>query len=114
MTKDLKPCPFCGGEDLSISVEGYVYCGNCDATGPSEFSPEQAEEHWNTRAAADPPATTSVYLDDREEALLLRLIRVTSAQLYHASGEGIGQVGSRIARAELDALALKLAPGKKD
>ena len=51
---ELKPCPFCGGKELSvISVLGedyYVECSSCTTCGPSGETYEEAIEAWNRRA----------------------------------------------------------------
>lgn len=50
---ELKPCPFCGGTDLSSGGDdkfaGY-HCKTCGATGPNHFKSHE----WNTRS----PQTT--------------------------------------------------------
>lgn len=53
----LKPCPFCGSDDVATSVGGdgwAVICKDCWAIGPecSEASPwgeEKCAEYWNRR-----------------------------------------------------------------
>ena len=61
MTRELKPCPFCGGEGKLKVADGilddftmfYCYCpnGKCIAGGTDWFkSREEAIEAWNTRA----------------------------------------------------------------
>ena len=51
MSEDLKPCPFCGGEDLASGGDdkfvGY-WCNNCQAQGPNHYGGSQ----WNTRTDA--------------------------------------------------------------
>ena len=51
---ELKPCPFCGGTQLTIiSVYGedcYVNCDACTTCGPSGETREEAIEAWNRRA----------------------------------------------------------------
>ena len=54
MSDELKPCPFCGSEDVSLEspADGYesrdVKCRNCLATGPGVIC------DWNDRTS--PPA----------------------------------------------------------
>lgn len=52
MNKKLKPCPFCGGNNLS--VEGvtfyWVECVDCNASIAGYETKEQAIEAWNRRA----------------------------------------------------------------
>lgn len=57
----LKPCPFCLGKNLELGFgtkdrEGtpyYLYCQDCGATGPWEYSPngrfsmDIAAKNWN-------------------------------------------------------------------
>ena len=53
MSDELKPCPFCGGENVTNEFDDpfyYVICGICGAS--SAFSDEEgAVRLWNTRAA---------------------------------------------------------------
>ena len=49
---ELKPCPFCGRELLSI--EGWkdlfwIECFNCQTEGPSGETKAEAIEAWNRR-----------------------------------------------------------------
>lgn len=59
MSKDLKPCPFCGGKDLSIYIKGigdkkYAMCCNtCGARGGRKPDKKRATEEWNRRANND-------------------------------------------------------------
>lgn len=60
MASELKPCPFCGGADLSSGGDdkfvGY-FCKTCQATGPNHYG----SRDWNTRptpvAPVSPDAT---------------------------------------------------------
>ena len=64
MTEELKPCPFCGGTDLTHEQNG-VYCNNLDCGGNIDFghfcggTPKEEQhcldsvaESWNARAEA--------------------------------------------------------------
>jgi len=62
MSVDLKPCPFCGSEDVEIvpigdvypfeadsnSVQGY--CSFCGCLGPEKETEAEATRAWNCRA----------------------------------------------------------------
>lgn len=58
MSDELKPCPFCGGNDV-IFMPSLIYpgrraahCRRCRVTGPlTEY--EEAADDWNTRPAED-------------------------------------------------------------
>lgn len=47
--KQIKPCPFCGSEDLYVRDNSghYVACKNCDAYGPYGKDDEEAIQLWN-------------------------------------------------------------------
>lgn len=46
----LKPCPFCGSEELS-SEQDYIFCLKCQAVGPDqEFTGQAPFDGWNERA----------------------------------------------------------------
>lgn len=53
---DLLPCPFCGGEDLGVSNGDAsddwcaIYCRECFASGPHNYTDDHASKGWNTRA----------------------------------------------------------------
>lgn len=48
----LKPCPFCGADDATLSNRGmwYVLCLTCGGSGSRQFSADGAEDAWNNRA----------------------------------------------------------------
>jgi Lar family restriction alleviation protein len=57
----LKPCPFCGGSNVTVHVfeegrgGGYdpwvaVMCDDCDIQGETHKTEEEAVEAWNRRA----------------------------------------------------------------
>ncbi len=66
----LKPCPFCGSEDLiaPTPTTRYVECSGCETLGPSESKPWSSRgqmrqwdvayadiiDRWNTRASIKP------------------------------------------------------------
>ena len=56
MSEKLKPCPFCGSDDLemegSIMSSYYVRCRKCGAGGGVMFpdNEENAVKMWNARA----------------------------------------------------------------
>lgn len=45
----LKPCPFCGSENVG-SVNGWVQCFDCNASGPDDYNNQTAIEMWNKRS----------------------------------------------------------------
>ena len=51
---ELKPCPFCGCEDIeTFGFWGdlfYVQCTNCTGSVGACDTAEEAEEEWNRRA----------------------------------------------------------------
>lgn len=55
---ELKPCPFCGGEDVQYrcSEEGeyYMMCYTCYARGPEMMTKRAAEWIWNQRTTKKP------------------------------------------------------------
>ena len=51
MREEIRPCPFCGSRDVDTivgSVESYVVCGDCSATGPLSDNEAEAIELWNS------------------------------------------------------------------
>lgn len=64
MTEELKPCPFCGSDDVeALDMEGkhYVACYDCALEGPFHDSRAEAVAAWNRRAAiAAPPGWVQV------------------------------------------------------
>jgi len=59
ISNELKPCPFCGGNDIVVCEEQaqarswpywYVWCRDCDVHGPSRMDGEAgAVADWNDR-----------------------------------------------------------------
>lgn len=55
---DLKPCPFCKSDDLSVHFDDgfsyYVWCGNCGSqTDNNHLTKKEAIKAWNTRPTED-------------------------------------------------------------
>ncbi len=51
----LKPCPFCGGNDVVAEetyTSGYVRCRGCGAEGGFRYSHDEAVAAWNRRTNA--------------------------------------------------------------
>ena len=51
---ELKPCPFCGGEELDMRNAGSadlfrVACVRCNLFSSSGYLPDEAARRWNTR-----------------------------------------------------------------
>lgn len=48
---DLTDCPFCDNDDVRIERADYdefhVYCPDCEATGPTRTTPDDAAFSWN-------------------------------------------------------------------
>lgn len=62
MMYQLKPCPFCGSEEIiilrNVNKGNFACeCGNCSAQVPNlnntRYNKEEAVRAWNTRAEAD-------------------------------------------------------------
>jgi len=67
MQDELKPCPFCGCQNLflNLGVLRYVSCPDCYAEGPwNDESEEEAITAWNTRVDAHPPTTNPVAVSE--------------------------------------------------
>lgn len=46
--KQIKPCPFCGSENLSVGgFENYIKYKNCGAAGPDGSTLNEAFDKWN-------------------------------------------------------------------
>ena len=77
MSEELKPCPFCGGTDIAISVDenqgnkwGSAVCYSCSAVGPEVRTGYETypEASWRAEAAAEWNRRASP-VDARREAL---------------------------------------------
>lgn len=62
MTENLAPCPFCGGNDMSVveinmedgQRQTFMGCHTCGSSGPCTFAEERAVAAWNDRATTAP------------------------------------------------------------
>ena len=46
---EIKPCPFCGSENLSVGGFGnYIKCKNCGTAGPDGSTLNEAFDKWNS------------------------------------------------------------------
>ena len=66
--EEIKSCPFCGRELLSI--EGWkgcvwVECINCHTEGPDEETKEEAIEAWNRRAESEELKFTRKFIHEQ-------------------------------------------------
>jgi len=52
MEADLKPCPFCGGNEVKVlgTLCPCVTCKKCQTKGPTGKSKEGAIKLWNKRS----------------------------------------------------------------
>lgn len=93
MSDELKPCPFCGANDASLSFDEIVSCSNCGATAnnkidwnlratpsPEQSDRERAERAWNDWSITEPlnrrnlyeflaSAFTQIRVEERERAI---------------------------------------------
>ena len=97
---DLKPCPFCGNEDLRIDhmvgtiihPAHEVVCDHCGAR--SGFTDKDCVEDWNTRATVDKSeawdAATAIPPKVQEEITRLRaaLVKIASLTAYETVRKG--------------------------
>ena len=52
MSKEIKPCPFCGSEDVEVFPNYGRYfaaCCDCGSEGPNKERKEEAIRKWNQR-----------------------------------------------------------------
>jgi len=53
MYHNLKACPFCGSQNLTVTRPPSIECRNCGSTGPEARNPRdlpEATRLWNRRA----------------------------------------------------------------
>lgn len=50
LVMNLRPCPFCGSDDVTVSwYLRCIICLDCDTRGPADESMKIAVEKWNSR-----------------------------------------------------------------
>jgi Lar family restriction alleviation protein len=81
MSKDLKPCPFCGGEDTEIAPglkgDWYIGCLTCNYQIRCEdCTEEDTVRYWNTR-----PAEDALKAENERLTEVLELFRKTLADV---------------------------------
>jgi Lar family restriction alleviation protein len=75
---DLKPCPFCGGDNVSVEGAGSVFggficiCSSCGISSEQKENQEQAIATWNTRLLEDELRAENQRLRDCVEAFLTK------------------------------------------
>ena len=67
MTTELKPCPFCGSDEISLDDQEFpqhVICDNCSCYGPEGHELIDVVEKWN---AATRNSYASILFDGDKE-----------------------------------------------
>lgn len=98
MTENLAPCPFCGGNEMSVveinmedgQRQTFMGCHTCGSSGPCTFAEERAVAAWNDRATTAPkhrPAEVMTGKDRRNigDALFRGNIHVEHVLPLHAA-----------------------------
>lgn len=98
MTENLAPCPFCGGNEMSVveinmedgQRQTFMGCHTCGSSGPCTFAEERAVAAWNDRATTAPKHRPSEVLtgEDRgniREVLFQGNIHVEHVLPLHAA-----------------------------
>lgn len=44
---EIKPCPFCGSENVHVQLQSFVACRTCWAEGPTRLDDSSPAERWN-------------------------------------------------------------------
>lgn len=54
---ELKPCPFCGSENINdTTLTEVMVCPDCATSGPDCDTPKEAVKNWNARPLEDAQA----------------------------------------------------------
>ena len=113
MSEELKPCPFCGSDDIDVTytyvddgLDYYAECTDCYCRGAWEPTAAKARAAWNTRPIEDK-------LQARIDALeWLREVEAydphTEHPMYIAAGNS-SERGKTFERAEGEWLAILAA-----
>lgn len=62
---ELKPCPFCGSDNVQAGGDDKVvgvWCHNCQASGPNGYLTINGDHDWNTRADLPPAVKPLVWV----------------------------------------------------
>ena len=92
MSEALKPCPFCGSDDVAAGLGvKYAECNTCDAFGPTAAYPDNAIGAWNTRtdlAATDEQA----FANEKVKALVEALRKTVRALGEMTDDDWMGEI----------------------
>lgn len=95
MTEELKPCPFCGGEDAFVEqstfASSYVICNNCMARGP-DSTQDSDDEDEPGRDAAITAWNTRLSHSAEKQALIEALEKIAAKDFVSAEGEWAVQI----------------------
>lgn len=84
MSEQLKPCPFCGGNNVELvngDISFWINCVDCFTEGPLAEIEEQAKDKWNTRASTWHPIRTEADLP--KEEYISYLVQVKECPTAH-------------------------------
>lgn len=85
MDDKLKPCPFCGGNNIIVSgefaPEYWVHCDDCKASAQCRTTRSQAIEDWNTR-----PQNTEPCLPELTVTQIVELAELHGAEHLETGG----------------------------
>ena len=118
MSEALKPCPFCGSENVKAGGDDKVvgvWCQNCQASGPNGYLTINGDHDWNTRTDMIAEAVEAAY--ERCAQVAEDSARLTRDEIDDASSrevlENIGNVTSSL-KAHSIAKAIRALGEKAD
>ena len=104
MTKEIKPCMFCGSKDVSLVDCDYWQCGRCGAAGPDR---DIGGEKWNAAPRDVPLFTAEIDSADDDQMTIDRATEAISALSQNAYWNSNGEPLNKSAEA-YDSIALWL------